>query len=190
MTYLWLKTFHLVGVVSWFAGLFYLVRLFIYRAEAIDRGGAEGTLLANQFALMERRLMHIITTPAAILSAGTAIGILVVHPSLLQEPWMWAKLVLVAVLVGYHAWCLRMMTRLDAGDRWWTSRKLRGMNEVPTLLLVLGVMLAVFKRQFPTSAAAWVIVGLGVLFLFSIQLYAKHRRREAPSAAPAGVVRR
>ncbi|HUF36275.1 MAG TPA: CopD family protein [Gemmatimonadales bacterium] len=85
MAYLWLKAFHIVGVVAWFAGLFYLVRLFIYHVEAEERPEAERSVLQPQFALMERRLFRIITRPAMMITLLTAAGMLALQPGCLRD---------------------------------------------------------------------------------------------------------
>ena len=128
---------------------------------------------------MESRLFNIITTPGMILTLGTAGGLLYNNPAWLNQGWMHVKLTLVALLVGYHVLCARVMRDLQRGERAWTPKKLRALNEVPTLLLVTVVMLVVFKSAFPTSAGVWLNVGLVLSFIISIQLYAKKRRRDA-----------
>jgi putative membrane protein len=178
MTYLWLKSFHIVGVVAWFAALFYLVRLFIYHVEAAERSPAERAVLEPQFALMERRLYRIIGTPAMWLTVLTAIGMLLVQPGWLREGWLWAKLVLVAALLVYHIWCGRAIERLAAGTLALSSRRLRALNEVPTLILVVVVLLVVFKSQLPITGLVLTVVGLGLLLAAGIRLYARVRRAE------------
>ena len=179
MAYLWLKTFHIVGVVVWFAGLFYLVRLFVYHREAEERSPEAREILQAQLSIMESRLFNIITTPGMILTLGTASGLLYTQPGWLSQGWMHVKLSLVALLVVYHVLCARVMRDLQRGESAWTPKMLRALNEVPTLLLVTIVMLVVFKSAFPTSAGVWLNVGLVLSFVISIQLYAKKRRRDA-----------
>jgi putative membrane protein len=182
MAYLWFKTLHIVGVVVWFAGLFYLVRLFIYHREADDLEPALREAFQAQYALMERRLANIITTPGMVVAVGCAIGLLLISPSWLHQGWMHAKLACVAALLAYHAFCYRLMAQLQQGTCTWTGRQLRALNELPTLLLVLVVMLVVFKAQFPTGAATWFIVALVVFMAASIQFYARWRRLRSESA--------
>ena len=181
--YLWFKTLHIVGVVVWFAGLFYLVRLFIYHVEAEDLEPEVGLAFKNQYGLMEKRLANIITTPGMVVAVTMAIGLLVAQPSWLQQGWMHAKLAFVAALLAYHWFCYRLMGQLQAGRCAWSGKQLRALNELPTLLLVIVVMLVVFKSQFPTSAATWFIVGLVVFMAASIQFYARWRRLKAESDA-------
>lgn len=182
--YLWFKTLHIVGVVVWFAGLFYLVRLFIYHREAEALAPELRQPFQEQYALMERRLANIITTPGMVVAVTMAIGLLSVQPLWLHQGWMHAKLALVTALLAYHGFCYRLMGQLQAGSCRWSPRQLRALNELPTLLLVLVVMLVVFKGQFPTGAATWFMVGLVVFMAASIQFYARWRRlREERLAA-------
>ena len=181
--YLWFKTLHIVGVVVWFAGLFYLVRLFIYHVEAEDLAPEVSLAFKSQYGLMEKRLANIITTPGMIVAVTMAIGLLVAQPSWLHQGWMHAKLGFVAGLLVYHWFCYRLMGQLQGGTCQWSGKQLRALNELPTLLLVIVVMLVVFKTQFPTSAATWFIVGLVVFMAASIQFYARWRRLKAESTA-------
>jgi len=186
-SYLWFKTFHIIGVVVWFAGLFYLVRLFIYHVEAAEQEQPIRAAFEQQYGLMERRLANIITTPGMAVAVSCAVGLLVVNPSWLQQSWMHAKLLFVAFLLGYHWLCYRLMGQLQRGDCNWSGRQLRALNELPTLLLVIVVLLVVFKQQFPTGAATWLTVGLVVFMAGSIQFYARWRRLRAErEAAHAG----
>ena len=174
--YLWFKTLHIVGVVVWFAGLFYLVRLFIYHVEAAELEPTVKKAFEEQYTLMERRLANIITTPGMILAVSMAVGLLIAQPSWLYQTWMHAKLAFVACLLAYHIFCYRLMGQLNRGECNWSGRQLRALNELPTLFLVLVVMLVVFKNQFPTGAATWLIVGLVLFMAASIQFYARWRR--------------
>ena len=184
--YLWFKTLHIVGVVVWFAGLFYLVRLFIYHREAEELSTELRGAFQAQYALMERRLANIITTPGMVVAVTMAAGLLIVNPAWLQQGWMHAKLAFVAGLLAYHLFCYRLMGQLQSGRCQWSAKQLRALNELPTLLLVIVVMLVVFKAQFPTGAATWLIVGLVVFMAASIQFYARWRRLRAEREAAAG----
>jgi putative membrane protein len=186
--YLWFKTLHIVGVVVWFAGLFYLVRLFIYHREAEALAPPLRQAFEDQYALMERRLANIITTPGMVVAVVCAAGLLSVNPAWLHQGWMHAKLAFVAALLAYHAFCYRLMGKLQRGDCRWSGRQLRALNELPTLLLVVIVLLVVFKDQFPTGAATWFLVALVGLMAASIQFYARWRRLRAEAAAVASAV--
>jgi len=135
---LWLKAFHVVFVVTWFAGLFYLPRLFIYHVATPEAAGRE------RFAVMERRLFAIMTIGAGgALAFGLAM--LAAAPGYLAFPWLRVKLVLVALLVGYHGWCYALMRALRGGPGVHSQRWYRLFNEVPALLLIAIVILAVVK---------------------------------------------
>ncbi len=174
--YLWFKTLHIIGVVVWFAGLFYLVRLFIYHVEAKELSPELQKPFFDQYSLMEKRLANIITTPGMILTIAMAIGLLSIQPSWLSDTWMRVKLLFVLFLLIYHFYCYKLMGSLQKNECLWSGKQLRVLNELPTLLLVVIVMLVVFKNSFPTSAATWLIVGLILFMALSIQFYARFRR--------------
>jgi putative membrane protein len=176
MAYYWFKAFHLIGVVVWFAGLFYLVRLFVYHAEASQEPEPAQTILKNQYQIMEKRLYHIITTPGMVVTVAMAIGLLITEPELLRDRWLHIKLAFVAALIVYHFYCGRIMRQLAAGQCNWSGQHFRALNEAPTVLLVAIVLLAVFKNNLPTDITAWGILAMIVLMAASIQLYAKKRR--------------
>jgi protoporphyrinogen IX oxidase len=177
MAYFWFKAFHIVGFVSWFAGLFYLPRLFVYHAEAREQQVEPAlTILTEQYSLMEKRLYGIIMTPAMVVTIAMAAAMVITVPSLIHETWIHVKLGLVLVLVGYHFFCRRLIAKLDAGETPLSSKQFRWLNEFPTFFLVVVVMLAVFKNDIPTSATGYVILAMVVAFAASIQLYARKRR--------------
>ena len=178
MAYLWFKAFHLIGIVVWFAGLFYLVRLFVYHAEASEQPEPAQTILKNQYQLMEKRLYNIITTPGMVVTVAMAIGLIYTEPGILKSGWLHLKLGLVAVLIGYHFYCGRIMKKLAQDECKWTGQQFRALNEAPTVLLVTIVLLAVFKNNLPLDLTTWLIVALVVAMAASIQLYAKKRRKD------------
>lgn len=140
MGYLWIKAFHLIAVVTWFAAIFYLPRLFVYHAMAEDDPTGR-----ERFKVMERKLYQGIMTPSAVVAIGLGIWLLVLNPVWLQQGWMHAKLLLVILLVGYHIWCGRLVAvfRDDRNTR--SHRWYRVFNEVPVLGLMAIVILAVVK---------------------------------------------
>jgi protoporphyrinogen IX oxidase len=135
---LWLKALHVVFVVTWFAGLFYLPRLFVYHVATSDAPGLA------RFIVMERRLFFMMTL-GALLAVLFGIAMIVAAPGYLAMGWLRAKVLLVAVLVGYHAWCYLLMLALRAGASRHSQRWYRLFNEVPGLLLLAIVILAVVK---------------------------------------------
>jgi protoporphyrinogen IX oxidase len=135
---LWLKAFHVIAVVTWFAGLFYLPRLYVYHADAKD------SISIERFKVMERRLFALMTIGAAA-SVGLGAAMLAAAPAYLTMEWLRIKLLLVLVLIAYHVFCYRLMSdfaenRNVRGAKWY-----RVFNEVPSLLLIAIVVLAVVK---------------------------------------------
>ncbi|MBW4677898.1 MAG: protoporphyrinogen oxidase HemJ [Desmonostoc geniculatum HA4340-LM1] len=178
MAYSWFKAFHIVGFVVWFAGLFYLVRLFIYHVEANLEPEPARTILKNQYQIMEKRLYHIITNPGMYVTIAMAIGLVSTEPEVLKEGWLHIKLLFVAILIGYHHYCARLMKKLAADECTWSGQQLRALNEAPTVMLVAIVLLAIFKNNLPTDIAAWGIFAMIILMAVTIQLYAKKRRQD------------
>lgn len=134
---LWLKAFHVVFVVTWFAGLFYLPRLFVYHVATMDADGRA------RFELMERRLFAIMTI-GAVGTVLFGVAMIAAAPLYLAFGWLRLKLLLVTALIGYHLWCYRLIGELAAG-RGRSERLYRFFNEVPGLLLIAIVILAVVK---------------------------------------------
>jgi len=135
---LWVKALHVVFVVTWFAGLFYLPRLFVYHTATSDAPGL------SRFIVMERRLFFIMSV-GALLAVLSGMAMIIAAPGYLAMGWLRAKLLLVAALVGYHTWCYRLLLALRAGANRHTQRWYRLFNEVPGLLLLAIVILAVVK---------------------------------------------
>lgn len=178
MPYLWFKAFHIIGVVVWFAGLFYLVRLFIYHVEAEGQPEPARSILQNQYLLMEKRLYNIITTPGMVVTVAMAAGLLTLNREWLKDGWLHIKLLFVAGLLAYHFYCGYLMKQLENKTCKWGSQQLRALNEAPTVLLLLIVLLAVFKNNLPTNATAWVVALAVVTMMVTIHLYAKKRKRD------------
>ncbi|MEM8829277.1 MAG: protoporphyrinogen oxidase HemJ [Cyanobacteria bacterium P01_G01_bin.19] len=183
MAYYWFKAFHLIGIVVWFAGLFYLVRLFVYHAEAEQEPEPARSILQKQYEIMEKRLYGIITTPGMILTVAMAIGLISTEPEILKSTWLHVKLAFVVLLIGYHHFCKRIMKKLAAGECQWTGQQFRALNEAPTILLVLIVLLAVFKNSLPLDLTTWLVAALVITMVASIQLYAKKRRKDKEKLA-------
>lgn len=180
MPYYWFKAFHIVGFVSWFAGLFYLPRLFVYHAEAQEQQTEPVRgILRQQYTLMEKRLYGIIMTPAMLVTIAMAVGMIWLQPELMQQTWLHVKIGLVLILIGYHHFCRRIIRKLEAGETPLSSKQFRWMNEFPTFFLVVVVMLAVFKNNIPTNATGYVVLAMVLAFAASIQLYARKRRLAA-----------
>ena len=140
---LWLKAFHIVGVVSWFAGLLYLPRLFVYHAQ-IQNGVIDDEKGNARFKIMERKLFMIMTIGAA-LAAAFGVSMLATFPDYLLMHWLQLKLVLVLLLVGYHGACFALLQQFAADRNARTERWYRLFNELPALLLIGIVILVVVK---------------------------------------------
>ena len=137
-TLLWLKAFHIVFVVTWFAGLFYLPRLFVYHVSAADETSRA------RFVVMERRLF-VMTTIGGVLTVLFGILMILMAPGYLSQAWLHAKLTLVLLVIAYQVWCLLLMGALRDGRNRHSERWYRLFNEAPGLLLIAIVILAVVK---------------------------------------------
>ncbi len=139
-SYLWLKAWHVIAVIAWYAGLFYIFRLYVYHVQHREDPTVTATL-----EVMERRLMRAIMTPAMVVALALGAGMLYQNPSLLKMPWMHAKLGAVAFLLGYHGLAAWVRKRFAAGDYVFSETACRYINEVPTLLLFV-IVIAVIVR--------------------------------------------
>ncbi|MEQ3763639.1 MAG: protoporphyrinogen oxidase HemJ [Alcanivorax sp.] len=142
MTFLWLKAFHIIAVITWFAAIFYLPRLFVYHADATD------TISRERFKIMERKLYRGIMTPSMVVVIALGTWMIALNPDFyLSQGWMHAKLTLVTLLVVYHLYCghLLKIFRDDRNER--SHVFYRWFNEVPVFLL-LGIIILVVVRPF------------------------------------------
>ncbi len=175
MDFLYVKALHVIFVITWFAGLFYIVRLFIYHAEAEKKEEPAKEILQTQYKLMSKRLWYIITWPSAILASFFAFWMLLKNPFYLEQPWMLVKLSFVLLLYVYHFGCHKIFKQLQKGEVKYTSFKLRIFNEIATIILFAIVFLVTLK-----SAINWIwgVVGVilfGILLMMGIRLYKKIR---------------
>ncbi len=131
---LWLKAFHIIAVITWFAGLFYLPRLFVYHADATDKIGIE------RFEIMERRLFAIMTI-GAVAGLGLGAAMVMAAPAYLTMEWLRVKLLLVLGVIAYHVFCYKLMRGFAQSRNAHTARWYRGFNEIPSLLLIAIVLL-------------------------------------------------
>jgi protoporphyrinogen IX oxidase len=135
---LWVKAFHIIAVVAWFAGLFYLPRLFVYHADAKDSIGIE------RFEIMERRLFALMTIAAAA-SLGLGAAMIAAAPAFLSMSWLRIKMLLVLLVIAYHVRCYMLMREFAENRNRHTAKWYRGFNEIPSVLLVAIVLLVVLK---------------------------------------------
>jgi len=159
------------------AGLFYIVRLFIYHTEAQDKPEPDRTILSKQFEIMERKLWYIIAVPSMFLVLAAGITMLCLVPDWLQQPWLHIKLGFVVGLIVYHFICQNMIKQMANGVFKWTSTQLRMWNEVATLFLFAIVFLAVLK-----NAVSWIyglvgLVALAVVLMMAVKIYKRFRTK-------------
>jgi protoporphyrinogen IX oxidase len=179
--YNYIKSFHLIFVITWFAGLFYIPRLFVYQIEAFNKPLPDKEILGKQLKLMAKRLWFIITWPSAILASIFGVWLLVLQPFWLQQPWMHVKLSFVVLLIIYHLKTHYYYKQLQNNIVKKTSSFMRIWNEGATFILFAVVFLVVLK-----SAINWVwgIVGiliLGILIMLGFKIY-KNIRAKNPEA--------
>ena len=178
MTFLYLKALHIIFVVTWFAGLFYIPRLFIYVTEAHSKTEAERSVLLPQLMLMTRRLWYGITWPSAVITLALGVAMLVNNPDWLARSFMHLKLTLVILLYGYHFSLQHVFNGLRAGMIRYTSTQLRIWNEVATLFLVSIVFIIVLKDAFSVVWGVAGLVALTLIILTGIRLYKQYRNEK------------
>ena len=172
--YFYIKALHIIFVVTWFSGLFYIVRLFVYSAEANEKPEPERSILLKQFSIMQKRLWYGITWPSAILTLifGTWIGL--IYGSI--PTWLLIKLFFVAGLFVYHIFLHFIFLQQQKENFRRTSQQLRIWNEVATIFLVSIVMLAVVKQLLSIVWAIGVLIIFTALLLLAIKLYKRFRK--------------
>lgn len=175
MEYLYAKSIHIIFVVSWMAGLFYIVRLFIYHVEAKERPEQEKLILQKQFEVMQSKLWNIITTPAMILSVLAGVYMMYLNPALLRMDWMLVKLAFVAGLLVYHYICQRIIRQQKLGTSKWTSTQLRLWNEVATIFLVTIVFTVVLKTAIDWLYGLIGLVLFVIIIMSAVKIYKYYR---------------
>lgn len=175
--YNYIKSLHLIFVITWFAGLFYIVRLFVYQIEAAKKESPEKEILQKQYKIMTYRLWYIITWPSAVLASIFAFILLYLTPGFLEMPWMHVKLGFVFALYLYHWKCQIIFNELQKDDVKYSNNWMRLFNEGATIILFAVVFLVILK-----NAVNWIYGVIGI-FLFSIiimlgfKFYKKIRER-------------
>jgi putative membrane protein len=175
MTFEYVKALHIIFVVTWFAGLFYIVRLFIYQTESLQKPELERNILKPQLDLMASRLWYIITWPSAVLTLIFGIWVLLYRLAYLELGFMHAKLGFVFLLYVYHGFCHVLFRELQGGKARWTSTQLRIWNEASTILLFAIVFLIVLKSTLSMVWGILGLIGLSVTLMLGIRLYKKYR---------------
>lgn len=164
MEYNYIKSLHLIFIITWFAGLFYIVRLFVYQIEAFQKPSPEKEIIGAQLKIMASRLWKIITWPSMILALIFGIWLLILQPVWLSQPWMQVKLGFVLFLVLYQFQCNIIYKQLQNDVIKHSSNYMRVFNEVPTLILFSVVFLAILK-----NAVNWIYGTVGI-FVFALLL--------------------
>lgn len=177
---LYLKAFHIVGFVAWFAGLFYLVRMFVYHVEAQDKSQPEKDILSKQFILMQGRVYKIICNPAMMFTWACGLGMLsyyyFYHEGWFEaNTWIYPKLFLLGLLTAYHIWCKHIVAQLAAGDFKFSSFQFRLLNEVPTLFLLSISLLAVLKNSLHFFYSFLGVIAFGLVLYFAAKAYKRSR---------------
>ena len=177
MDFLYVKALHIIFVITWFAGLFYIVRLFIYHVEAEKKEEPAKEILQTQYKLMSKRLWYIITWPSAILASIFAFWMLYKNPYYLEMSWMHIKLTFVLALYFYHFSCQKIYNQLQKNIIKYSALQLRIWNEVATIFLFAIIFLVTLQNAINW---VWGVVGIilfGVLMMFAIKLYKKIREK-------------
>jgi protoporphyrinogen IX oxidase len=175
--YNYIKSLHLIFVITWFAGLFYQPRLFIYHIEASKKSAPAKEILEKQLKIMSRRLWYIITWPSAVLATTFALWLLILMPQWIYESWMLIKIGFVLLLFAYHLKTHQIFLQLQKDQINYSSNFMRIWNEGATLLLFAIVFLAIVK-----SAIHWIFMVLGTLglivfLMLAIKLYKRLREK-------------
>ena len=178
MTSLYLKAVHIIFIVTWFAGLFYMPRLFVYILEAHNKPEPEKSILLKQLNMMASRLWYAITWPSAIITLVMGTALVVHQPEWLQQGFMHIKLTLVLFLYGYHFSLHYLLNQLKSGRVRYTSQQLRLWNEVATLFLIAIVFIIVLKNAL---SMVWGLAGLLVItgaIIAGTAIYQKYRKNK------------
>ena len=176
MYYNYIKALHLIFVITWFAGLFYIPRLFIYHIEALKKTKRDSEILIPQFKIMTKRLWYIITWPSAILAMIFGIWLILLVPSFIIQSWMQLKITFVSVLIAYHIKTHQMFLKQQNDKLNYSSMFMRIWNEGATILLFAIIFLVILKDSLHWLSGLIGFSGLIVILMFGIRLYQKTRR--------------
>ena len=179
--YNYIKSLHLIFVITWFAGLFYIPRLFVYQIEAHHKSSPEKEILGKQLKLMAKRLWTIITWPSAILATVFAIWLLILQPFWLQQGWMHVKLTFVFLLILYHLKTHQFYKQLQKDVVRRTSNFMRLWNEGATFILFSVVFLVILKNAINWVFGIIGIIVLGMLLTLGFKIY-KNIREKNPNS--------
>ncbi|WP_159799926.1 CopD family protein [Flavobacterium sp. MK4S-17] len=175
--YNYIKSLHLIFIITWFAGLFYIVRLFVYHIEANGKPSPEKEILIKQYKVMAYRLWYIITWPSAVLASIFAIILLLIMPEWLQQPWMHVKLAFVLLLYLYHLKCHQIYKQLQRDEVKYSNNFMRLWNEGATIILFAVVFLVILKNAFNWIFGVIGIIVFSVLIMLGFRFYKRIRER-------------
>lgn len=176
--YNYILAIHIIFIVCWFAGLFYIVRLFIYHTEAQDKPEPEKSILSRQFEVMERRLWNVIAIPSMYIVLACGIAMLILVPGWLKQPWMHIKLSFVLLLIVYHFICQNKIKQMRNGVFKWTSTQLRIWNEVATIFLFAIVFLAVLKDSLSWIYGIIGLIAFTAVIMSAVKVYKYYRMKK------------
>ena len=177
--YNYLKSLHLIFVITWFAGLFYIVRLFVYQIESNEMPSPEKEILQKQYKIMTYRLWYIITWPSAVLAVIFAISLLYLNPGFLEMPWMQVKLGFVVLLFLYHFKCHHIYKDLQNDKVNYTSNFMRLWNEGATIILFAVVFLVILKNAINWIYGVVGIILFSVLIMLGFKFYKRIRTKKS-----------
>jgi len=177
MADLYIKSLHIIFIVTWFAGLFYGARLFIYQREALDKPEPDRTILGDQLKIMAKRLWYIIAWPSAIITLILGSTMIYQYPAMLELPFMHVKLTFVVVLYIYHFLSHRLFVQLQNDVKKFSSTQLRIWNEISTLILISVVFIIVLKNEINwiKGTLGFFLVTVGLMI--GIRIYKKIRTK-------------
>jgi putative membrane protein len=176
--YNYIKSLHLIFVITWFAGLFYIVRLFVYQIEANEKPSPEREILLAQYKIMTYRLWFIITWPSAVLATIFALWLLHLMPGWLLMPWMQVKLGFVVLLLAYHLKCHQIYSQLQNDHFKYSSNFMRLWNEGATIILFSVVFLVILKNAFNWIYGVIGIILFSVLIMLGFKFYKRIREKK------------
>ena len=179
--YNYIKSLHLIFVITWFAGLFYIVRLFVYHAEAKQKSQPEQDILIKQYQLMQYRLWYIITWPSAVLASFFAFWMLYYKYGLIYADYFQVKLCFVFLLYLYHAKCHRIFVQLQKNQVNHSSNFFRIWNEGATIILFAVVFLIMVKDAINWIFGVVGIIAFSILLMLGYKLYKKIREKNQNS---------
>lgn len=175
--YNYIKSLHLIFVITWFAGLFYIVRLFVYQIEANDKPSPEKEILLKQYKIMTYRLWYIITWPSAVLATIFALWLLHLMPTWINMSWMQVKLGFVVLLFAYHFKCHQIYNQLQKDEFKYSSNFMRLWNEGATIILFAVVFLVILKNAVNWIYGVVGIVLFSVLIMLGFKFYKRIREK-------------